>query len=536
MQAGFSGMNEVTVLQASQGLAVYVLKSVKDAISRGVVIGHDHRHNSKRFAEIAAMCFSHLNFKVFLYDGLVHTPLVPFGVIELDAALGIMITASHNPAQDNGYKVYWENGCQIIPPLDLEISQEIENNLTPWTWDTSLVTTDPKMTEIILEKYFSKIKSTLIDEHIFELTKNVSDLPIVYTAMHGVGNEPFQEISKLLGLSNNIINTEKQMLPDPDFSTVKFPNPEESGALDIAKIKADETGANIILANDPDADRFAVAVKDRLSGSWVQLTGNQLGALFADYELKRYNSTPELSIKPLAFLNSTVSSQLIRTMAIREHFHYEDTLTGFKWIGNRAQELVKSGYFVPFAFEEAIGYMFEVVFDKDGISAAVVFLQMVIKWHLEGTTALEELEKIYQKYGFFAEYNSYFIANDSNVISSVFNKIRYGNDNENCNYFKGPPKMIGVYKVISWRDLTIGYDSTTVDNKPKLPVSSSSQMITVELESLEQEKIRFTARGSGTEPKLKVYIEANSKTGERAKRLAKKVWDLLGDEWFHELK
>lgn len=546
MQAGFSNMNDLTVLQASQGLATYVKENVTNASARGVVIGYDHRHNSRRFATLTALAFKHLKFeKVYLFSELVHTPLVPFSVMELNAACGVMITASHNPAQDNGYKVYWSNGCQIIPPLDSEIAKAIENNLKPWTWDTSVVEEDSETTLEMAMKYYKKVEEKLIGAHFKEKIKDSeslkSDLKFVYTAMHGVGNRSFMKIASLLGLSDYIIPVEEQQTPDPDFPTVKFPNPEEKGALDLAEVLADKVGSSIVLANDPDADRFAVAVKSK-EGNWVQITGNQLGALFAYHVLKKYKSCKEQSRKNpkgLALLNSTVSSQLMKSMAEIENFHYEDTLTGFKWIGNRAQDLVEEGYDVPFAYEEAIGYMFPVVFDKDGISAATIFLQMAVEWHTKGITPLEELEEIYSKYGYFAEYNSYYIAKEPELITEIFNKIRT-KDAVNAQGFKQEPAQIGPeFKVVSWRDLTIGYDSKTEDHKPILPVSSSSQMITVELVPINphssSEKIRFTARGSGTEPKLKVYIEAKSDSETRSAELARRVWDLLATEWFSEL-
>lgn len=550
MQAGFNGINELTILQASQGLATYAAKTIPNALSKGVVIGYDHRHQSKRFAALTALAFSQVGFETYLFSELVHTPLVPFGINCLGAACGVMITASHNPAQDNGYKVYWENGCQIIPPLDSNIAKEIERNLLPWTWDTSLILADPKMTSEICEKYFEAINTQLIGKTVCS-PEAKRDIKIVYTPMHGVGHPGFMRIAKTLGLQNSIIVVEEQKYPDPDFSTVKFPNPEEKGSLDLAKKYGDENGSSVIFANDPDADRFAVAIKDLKTNQWVQLTGNQLGALFTEYVLEHYEKEQNTirpselpdPIKPLALINSTVSSKLMEKMAKNYGCHYEETLTGFKWIGNRAIELTTQGYNVPFAFEEAIGYMFSVVFDKDGISAATVFLKMIFKWHQEGTTPLEQLERIYLKYGYFSEYNSYYTAQDPSIITEVFNKIRYYENvdsskrTDSRSEFKSPPKVIGPFNVLSWRDLTIGYDSTTSDYYPTLPVSSSTEMITVELEtdSSQNETIRFTARGSGTEPKLKVYIEVSSKSKERAQLLTLKVWETLAVEWFSGL-
>lgn len=554
MRPGFGSMNDVTVLQASQGLASYVAKTVPNALTRGVVIGYDHRHNSHRFATLAAAAFAHKGFKIYLYSQLVHTPLVPFGITKLNAACGVMVTASHNPAKDNGYKVYWENGCQIIPPHDIGIAQEIERNLEPWTWNVENAKPNKEVTLDIAHEYFKSVKELLVEDNFSTQAafktdtsidpKNPRDcLRFAYTAMHGVGHPAFMKVASILGLSDQIVSVEEQQQPDPDFPTVKFPNPEEKGALDLAKIVADKNDCQIILANDPDADRFAAAVKNEETGEWVQLTGNQLGALFAYHEFKRYqkqcaSEKNAKDIKPLALLNSTVSSQLIRSMAEKENFKYEDTLTGFKWIGNRAMELVKEGYNVPFAFEEAIGYMFPVVFDKDGISAATVFLQMAVDWHAEGTNALKVLnDTIFAKYGYFAEHNSYYVAESPSIIIKTLDKVRFRNQAENNKTFSKEPDTIGSkYKVVTWRDLTIGYDSTTADKKPFLPVSSSSQMITVELVPMgaknNDEKIRFTARGSGTEPKLKVYIEAVASNSKQAQYLADDVWDVLAVEWF----
>lgn len=520
MQAGFSSMNTLTVLQASQGLAKYVERTVPNALQRGIVIGHDHRHNSKDFAQITALAFSQLGYKVYLYSRLVHTPLVPFGVDTLNAACGVMVTASHNPKDDNGYKVYWENGCQIIPPHDVGIAAEMGKQRVPWSSDFSLIKTEADVTDEMERLYFEKIR-----EKIGEVDpKERVPVKFVYTAMHGVGLPMFLKITDILGLRDSVVLVDEQCTPDPEFSTVSFPNPEEKGALDLAKATADAHGISIVLANDPDADRFAMAVKSDEFG-WVQVTGNQLGALFAAASFASYAAEHNNDLSKLALLNSTVSSQLMASMAKKEGFKYEDTLTGFKWIGNRAITLESEGYDVPFAFEEAIGYMFGVVHDKDGISAATVLL----KWAAStpNFSPLAELEAIYKKYGFFEEYNSYYISRDPAVTADIFKAIRASGGAG-----KDYPESIGRFQVTSWRDLTIGYDSTTPDHIPTLPVSAGSQMITVSLQGEGSEVIRFTARGSGTEPKLKVYIEARGDSSEAAKKSAKEVWDLLAQEWF----
>lgn len=527
MEAGFSRLNDVTILQASQGLADYVSKSSK---LYNVVIGHDHRLHSKRFAEITATAFLLRGFQVFYLSSsmnggdLVPTPLVPFAVDYFKADCGVMITASHNPAQDNGYKVYWGNGCQIIPPHDHGIAECILQNLEPREHaynveqimriglnNGSLVYAK----EEILTAYLLHINATL-------LKTKVSNLKFIYTPMHGVGLEVLSKAVQLLGV-RDLQTVKEQMEPDPYFPTVKFPNPEEKGALDLAMAKADAQGIDLVIANDPDADRFSAAVK--VDGSWRQLTGNEIGYLFADYIYKTY----EGELSKVYFVNSTVSSQMIRSMADKLGLNYVDTLTGFKWIGNKAIDLEKEGYSVPFGFEEAIGFMFSGIHDKDGIAAAIVFLQMAQSWADEGTNAIEVLEKGFENFGYYKEYNSYYIVPDLSLTKTIFDRIRYDFKDEKDHY----PKQVGDYSISYWRDLTQGYESDTVNNIPNLPVDESSQMITVQLTTESNvEHIRFTMRGSGTEPKLKVYIEARAESEDRSAFLAKDVWDTLRNEWF----
>ncbi|KAK9480495.1 hypothetical protein V1514DRAFT_325575 [Lipomyces japonicus] len=524
LQAGFSRMNELTVLQASQGLATYVERTVTNAKERGIVIGHDHRHNSLAFAQLTACAFITKGFKVYYYDKLVHTPLVPFGVEILSAACGVMITASHNPAPDNGYKVYWDNGCQIISPHDKGISKAIDENLVPWVWNKDLVNSSSlveRPLKQIEDAYFTVLAKLAGGKHIDPALK------FVYTPMHGVGLPYALKATALVGASPgvNFFNFPEQSEPDPDFPTVKFPNPEEHGALDLPIKFADEHLISIVLASDPDADRFNAAVKGK-NGKWVQLNGNEIGILFAYYI---YQSKKD---KNLAMLNSTASSRILSAFAEVEGFYYEETLTGFKWIGNRALELEKKGYVVPFAFEEAIGYMFEGLHDKDGISATLVFLKLVdwassiFKDVPPAEGVLQLLNEIYLKYGYFESNNSYYVSLDPAVTERVFAGIRSIKNSEEGLYQY--PETVGARKVTYWRDLTIGYDSSTPDHVPLLPVSKSSQMITCSLD----DNVRITIRGSGTEPKLKVYIEAKSNSTDSAKAIARAVWHDLEKEWF----
>ncbi|KAJ3221192.1 Phosphoglucomutase-2 [Clydaea vesicula] len=514
MGAGYSRMNELTVIQATQGLCAYLMEEDPKLKERGVVIGHDHRYNSKEFAELTAAVFLSKQVKVYYYKKLVHTPLVPFGVKKLGASCGIMITASHNPKNDNGYKVYWDNACQIIPPHDNGIAKSILKNLTPWTWDYNLVNTSTLASDPFVEMYDSYYKELGTYCHRKELNHS-GELKFCYTAMHGVGYEFAKKGFETFGLKP-FVATKEQIKPDPDFPTVEFPNPEEGkGALKLAIQSAEESGAKVIIANDPDADRLAVA--ERLDdGSWHIFSGNELGSILGGLVWDNYKvSHPNSDYSNVYMLASTVSSKMLNAIAIAEGFKFEDTLTGFKWLGNRAIDLVKEGKEVIFAFEEAIGFMIgDIVRDKDGVSALSVLCENALRLSIEGKSLFNYLNDLYAKYGYFVTENSYFICYDKLVIENIFKKIRYGDklkelnaDNEITllNY----PKSIGSNKIVAIRDLTIGYDNQNEGFKPTLPCSKSSEMITFKLDN----GACITLRTSGTEPKIKYYSELASNVG-----------------------
>ncbi|KOG97607.1 phosphoribomutase PRM15 [Saccharomyces eubayanus] len=548
MQAGFSRMNTLVIIQATQGLATYIKQQFPDNLV--VVVGHDHRFHSKEFARATATAFLLKGFKVHYLNPdheFVHTPLVPFAVDKLKASVGVMITASHNPKMDNGYKVYYSNGCQIIPPHDHAISDSIDMNLEPWAdvWNFSEVLDkglkQGKLMysrEEMLKLYLKEVSKTLVETN--PLKFEIKAKPwFVYTPMHGVGFDIFNTIvKKTMSLveGKDYLCVPEQQNPDPSFPTVGFPNPEEKGALDIGMRLAEEHDINLLVANDPDADRFSIAVKDTQSNRWRQLTGNEIGFLFAFFEFQRYKNMDEefQQSHPLAMLSSTVSSQMIKRMAEVEGFLYEDTLTGFKWIGNRAITLEKEGYYVPFGFEEAIGYMFPAMeHDKDGISAAVVLLQAYCKWKIDSNLdPIDILENGFKKYGVFKEYNGYYTVPSPLVTNEIFEYIRNVYTPKDVSY---PPFIGGEIEVVYYRDLTTGYQSDTPDHKPVLPVDPTSQMITLSGKPSDgnaNEYIRLTLRGSGTEPKLKVYIEACANNEKRASYLAKLTWDVLKREWF----
>ncbi|KAI9308899.1 hypothetical protein BJ944DRAFT_259452 [Cunninghamella echinulata] len=530
MEAGFSRMNDLTVLQASQGLAMYIEQHVSDAKARGVVVGHDHRHNSDNFARLTAAAFIQRGFKVWYYHDLIHTPLVPYTIKKLKAAGGIMITASHNPKDDNGYKVYWENACQIIPPHDEGIASSILQHLEPWDWNYDLVNTselcvDPK-NENVIDSYFEELAtlSTYRDDN------EKSNLKFVYTAMHGVGT-PFAKRAFETFHLNPFYPVLEQVEPDPEFPTVAFPNPEEGkGSLSLAIKTANEKGASIILANDPDADRLAIAEK-QLNGEWKIFSGNQIGSVLGAACFEKAILEGKKADK-LAMVASTVSSKFLERMAEVEGFRFEESLTGFKWIGNTAMNLEKEGYDVIFSYEEAIGFTIgSIVKDKDGVSALAFFSEWAIQLYNRGLTVNDYLEGLYSKYGYFVSDNSYFICHDKSLIQSIFRRIRFGDqpvssEQSAYGFELSYPKTIGGYKVVSIRDLTIGYDSSKSGFKPTLPVSSSSEMITFRLEN----NTVFTIRTSGTEPKIKYYSELRGDSEEQAKTDLSKVVASIGTD------
>ena len=519
MEAGFYHMNSVTVLQASHGLARYILDQDRGDRTRNghlsVVVGYDARHNSEKFARLTASAFLRHGFRVLWSGTLVHTPLVPFAVKHYGAAAGVMVTASHNPKNDNGYKVYWSNGCQIIPPHDAGIAAAIEAVQNIDTWDSTRVDRDSRVSLIFDEArgaYMGSIQA-LVGE---TLTDN--QVPtFVYTPMHGVGLPFMTAVSEMLNGDQPLMRVvQSQAIPDPDFPTVPFPNPEEKGALDLAKQEAERNNCSLVLANDPDADRFAAAER-REDGTWHQFTGNQIGVLLASYLLDTYSGDRS----KLAMLASTVSSRMLATMAGKEDFTFKETLTGFKWLGNVAQDLKRAGYDPVYAYEEAIGYMLpSVVWDKDGIAAAAVFLSACSLWQKEGLSPWKRLQELHQKYGYFEDANTYLISPSPDTTNEVFSNIRKLNSGSR-------PVKLGPRAIKRWRDLTIGYDSSTSDNRPELPVDAAAHMITCELVD-----VVFTTRGSGTEPKVKLYIEAKASSSAEAKAKVDEVLRDLLQEWF----
>jgi len=503
MGAGFGQMNDLVIIQVTQGLLAHLTKDDPELSSKGVVFGYDGRHNSARWASLAAKVFLSAGVPVYLFQTTVPTPFVPFTVLQKGAAAGVMVTASHNPKWDNGYKVYWGNGAQILSPHDKNIQSAILENLEPKPGafempDPEHVLLSNPMEEIN-PKYFTKLP-------IYNSKEMNSSLKcsVVYTAMHGVGCPYVEQSWAAAGFDpKKLLIVQEQKDPDPEFSTVDFPNPEEgASALDLSFQKADSCGAKYILANDPDADRLGVAQKHK--GAWKILNGNEIGALLGWWLLKSFKTkSQDYPLDKVHFLASTVSSKILNTIAKKEGVNFTETLTGFKHMGNQSHKLLKLEDTVLFAYEEAIGFMCGTeVLDKDGVSAVAVIGELIAYLETKEMDLTDQLEEIYKTYGYHFTLNSYYLCYDPAVTDKIFARIRdFTPESGTASH---PTTLCGgKYKVVGVRDLTTGYDDTKQDKKATLPVSKSSHMITFWLDN----GVVITLRTSGTEPKIKYYTE-----------------------------
>ncbi|EDW10482.1 uncharacterized protein Dmoj_GI21114 [Drosophila mojavensis] len=512
MRAGFDSMNELVIIQTSQGLCAYIKEQYPDEAEwavRGVVIGFDGRYNSQRFAELTAIVFLSNNFRVYQFKRMVGTPFVPYTVMRMNSLAGVMITASHNPKQENGYKVYWSNGAQIIPPHDEGVQNAIMENLQPHpdSWDETLLCNNESLSDPynnVLPPYYDALKKE-ISCPLMEANGNCP-LTFTYTPMHGVGYAYVKLAFSKINLKA-VIPVLQQIAPDPEFPTAPSPNPEDPKTLCLAIERANEKKTQVILANDPDADRLVVAELDE-NKKFKIFTGNEMGALLGWWSLENYKMNAENpDIANCVMISSTVSSKLLKSMAQVEGFTHHETLTGFKWIGNKAIEEQNAGKKVLFGFEEAVGYMISTnVVDKDGIRAAAHVATMACYLRCKKCMTMQEkLRDLYETYGFHATVGSYVMCNDSGLTKRIFDRLRTFDDGQENTY---PTNILdGEYEVESVRDLTTGYDSSTPDKKPVLPVSESSQMITFVFKN----GMEVTLRTSGTEPKIKYYAEMGGK-------------------------
>jgi len=488
---GPNRMNRALVRRVTAGLGHYLLGRVADAMKRGAVIGFDGRHGSREFAADAASVLGGMGIPVYLFDTLVPTPVLAHALLELEGAIGIMVTASHNPPQDNGYKVYWGNGAQIVPPHDRGISEAIDavGSLADVSVpdhsglrETGLLRGVPPTVEAA---YLTAVDGLRVYDG------PTGGLEIVYTAMHGVGREMVERVLGRHGYPLHVVAAQGD--PDPDFPTVSFPNPEEDGAMDLALDLARTVSADLVIANDPDADRLAVAIPT--PDGYRQLTGNQVGALLAD-ELLQYGP------KSPGRLVVIVSSGILEVIAETHGIDCEQTLTGFKWIANLAIERDAGGGRFVMGFEEALGYTVgPVVRDKDGVSTALLFCDLAARCRAAGETVLDRLEAVARRYGVFvSSQHSIKLPGETGAaqIEAMMAHLR-----------KKPPseingasvRRIRDYQTRESRDLQSG-KSTALN----LPVSN---VLAFDLEGA-----RILARPSGTEPKIKFYFEVRGTIAE----------------------
>ncbi|RMG20654.1 MAG: phospho-sugar mutase, partial [Deltaproteobacteria bacterium] len=502
--AGPARINCLVVRRVSAGLARYLKATIDRASERGVVIGFDGRHGSRAFALEATRVFLAAGLKVYLAPKTVPTPLTAFAVTHLGAAAGVMITASHNPPEYNGYKVYWENGAQIIPPHDRGISTEIE--AVDLAQIPTLEPEDGRRTGLLLDLDESVERAYLDAILDLRLHPDASATPlrIAYTPLHGVGARLVEAAFSEAGFEGLQVEP-SQRDPDGDFPTVRFPNPEEEGAMDRVLDLARRMGAELVLANDPDADRLAVAVPTE--DGYQQLSGDQVGVLLADYLLTEGRAEGRRLVA-----TTIVSSQLLGKMARAYGVDFVLTLTGFKWIGNAAIEhKQRYGSRFVIGYEEALGYSIgEVTRDKDGISAALLFAELCAVAKRRGETVRARLEQIYRRFGLFlTEQMSRVLpgAEGMATMQRIMDSFR-----------SHPPSEIGGHRVLEVHDVAQG----------ALGLPPSNVLIFL----LEGDR-RVVMRPSGTEPKLKSYYEVCEPIGEDEEFQAAVA---RGERALHELR
>lgn len=529
MGVGYCRMNDLVILQTMQGMVRYLEGQfgVETARQRGVIIGFDHRESgslsSRGFARICTAVLASQGHKVYVMSakgpGFVPTPFVAFAVTNLKCAAGIMITASHNPKEDNGFKVYGSNGSQIIPPHDNLISEAIEADLEPWmTYDTTETVFTLPLVEDVTSKISTAYYGTVATLCGRKEKNHDIKVKMVYTAMHGVGCQWVKQAFDLFNLPPLDV-VPAQAEPNPAFPTVKFPNPEEKGALDEAMGYANSVNATIIIANDPDADRLAVAEKDIASETWYVFSGNEIGVLLGHWCISKWKKENEGrdSTAP-AVLASVVSSRMLKCIAETENVIYCDTLTGFKWLGNKAIELKEKGTPVLFAYEEALGFATGgVIVDKDGISAAAVFAEMIGALAEDGKTVKQCLQGLYKQYGEFVSCNSYVICHDPSITNAIFHRLRTGGPNgDHWNECAGSV-------ILSVKDVTMGYDSSNATGASDLPPTPDAHMIMYSFDN----GCTVTLRTSGTEPKIKYYTEMRGAPGQDRENVATRLQNFV---------
>ena len=484
---GPNRMNRVVVTRAAAGLARYLNKLHPGGSA--VVIGYDARHNSDVFARDTASVLTGAGIRAMVLPQPLPTPVLAFAIRHLGCAAGVMVTASHNPPRDNGYKVYLDAGSQIVPPADTEISALIAE-----------VTALGDIAQLPQGDDWVTLGEDLLDAYVARTASLVAptahrDIKVVYTAMHGVGGVVVDRVMQAAGFSQPVPVTE-QFTPNPDFPTVAFPNPEEPGALDLALATAQASAADIVIANDPDADRCAVAVPAQTESSndgWRKLQGDEVGALLAWWMIHRGTA-------PGVFASSIVSCSLLKEIAESAGHDYQQTLTGFKWIARIPN--------LRFGYEEALGYCVDpdAVKDKDGVSAALLIAEMAAQLKSEGRTVQDVLDELALAHGLYVTEQVSIRVDDLLTISKIMQRLR-----------SQTPTSVGGFPVTSFADLEQGVDGLPPTDGLRFELDSGSRII---------------VRPSGTEPKIKCYLQVVIPvTGgalDQARGLARERLDAIG--------
>ncbi|EGR2830462.1 phospho-sugar mutase [Vibrio cholerae] len=480
---GPNRMNRLVIQETAAGLGQYLIAQLPDAKKRGVVIGYDGRPDSQQFAHDTASVLTSLGIKTYLTYQVAATPIVAFGVRHFNAAAAVVVTASHNPPEYNGFKVYWENGAQIIPPHDAGIAACIDQAAQQAIPYLAVEQAEQQgLLHWLRDEYYQTYRKTIGASPLLQHHTKPQALSLAYTAMHGVGANMAETLLADAGFTH-VSSVKEQREPDGTFPTVNFPNPEEAGAMDMVMALAKKVGAQLACANDPDADRFAVAAR-KADGEYQMLTGDQVGSLFGHYLLSQTDAHRQL------VGNTIVSSSLLSKIAAAHGARYYQTLTGFKWLTNVAMQEQTEQHQFLFAYEEALGYTIgSTVWDKDGLSALVAFAQLAAELNAQGKTVWDQLEALYRQHGLHVNAQRS-IALDPNS-PPVGDKLR-----------ATPPKDIAGRKVLIVEDFKLAR-RTFADGKTETITLPTSDVLIYHLDG----GARVIVRPSGTEPKLKCYYE-----------------------------
>lgn len=500
--AGTNRMNVYTVRKATQGLADYIKKQGVENPS--VAIAYDSRRYSDVFAREAGLVLCANSIKVYVYNELKPTPMLSFAVRELGCTAGIVITASHNPKEYNGYKAYWSDGCQVTEEKANGILKCILNidysDIKTMSYDeavsSSLFCHVPQYVE---DNYIGRVNELSIDKEVLE--KGGSSLRIVYTPLNGTGNKPVRRVLNELGFKNIYVVPEQEN-PDPDFSTLKYPNPEEHDAFTLAIKLAKEKNADIIMGTDPDCDRIGVVVKNH-KGEYQVLTGNQTGSLLTYYMLSQLKASGRMPKNPMV-IKTIVTTEMARTICKDFNVELIDVLTGFKYIGEKIEEFIGEKTFV-LGYEESYGYLAgSFVRDKDGVIASALICEMAAYYKLKGMSLYDALIDLYEKYGYYRESLSSLTMKGiegGKRIKEIMEELR-----------KSAPDNIAGIRIIRIKDYLISQERDCMSGAVS-PISLPSSNV---LQLMLEDGSMITARPSGTEPKIKFYFASIGKSAQEA--------------------